>query len=107
MNSIENKKLNEQLSKEIQEFRKRMQALPPKELYSKYYEINAMEELYNFMTLDGKKYNYNSFPKENILEQYYVFFLDSDYDLTYEDLECFMKEETKKFLKYNKKQNEM
>ena len=96
-----------QLGKEIDEYKGNMLNNSKVEIYDKYYEIFAMEELYDYLSLENL-IDYSIQPKENILNFYYHRFLRTDYNLTPEDMRDFIKDvdsELKQISKRN--ENEM
>ena len=96
-----------QLGKEIDEYKENMLNNSKVEIYDKYYEIFAMEELYDYLSLENL-IDYSIQPKENILNFYYHRFLRTDYNLTPEDMRDFIKDvdsELKQISKRN--ENEM
>ena len=94
-----------QLDKELDEYKESILDLSKMEIYNKYYEIYAMEELYDYLTLDNFV-DYSIQPKENILNFYYYRFLRTDYNLTPDDMRDFISD-VKQELNELSKENEM
>lgn len=91
------KKIQAKIDKEIEEYKAEVLALPKENIYELHYEINAYEELHNYLSTSMKNYNKNGFPKDKILDHFYNRFMKTEYSLGYDDLEDFFIDETKRY----------
>ena len=69
----------------------------PSEIYELHYQINAMEEIAEFLKNYAEEYKITDFPKENIVKGLYWNFIDTSYDLTQDDLREFVKYEIRTY----------
>lgn len=69
----------------------------PSEIYELHYQINAMEEIAEFLKNYAEEYKITDFPKENIVKGLYWNFIDTNYDLTQDDLREFVKYEIRTY----------
>ena len=106
MNNKNFNELCEKVDNELTNFKSEIISTTPQNVYDNFYKIHAVEEFAEFIKVDGKKYSFSGFPKENILEYFYDKFLSSEYNLTNEDLTYFFDYETRIFAK-RQKQSEM
>jgi hypothetical protein len=86
MTNQEYDKLIAQVNNEIDEYRKFMKSLDSEKLYESHYEIEAYEDISEFIERNAKNYSYKAFPKKNILDFFYYQFMKTDHELTNEDL---------------------
>ena len=91
----EEKEFIETLQNEIDEFKAEMLKKSNIQIYDEHYKIHSMEELAEYLIDTAEIYDRKGFPKTNILEYLYDEFLGTNYDLTREDLSCFIADENK------------
>lgn len=105
MNKDEQKIFIEQIYKELDEFKKKMLSLLTKEeVFESAYKILAFNEIGNFIIRNANKYSRKGFCETNIVQNLYNEFLSTNYNLTEEDLSCFISEENKSLEGFNKRQ---
>lgn len=91
--------LTNKIDKELKEYKDFIMTKDKKDIYESYYQIHAHEEIHDYLTNEGKKFNYKGFPKKDIIDWLYRRFMKSEYNLCYEDLGYLVDYETKKNLK--------
>ena len=99
--------LCKKIDKELEEYRKEIVALPPEQIYDRYYEISGFEELHEYLVNYGQDMNIKGFPKKDILTSFYNDFMRTEYDLTQEDLGYFFEFQIEDNIKRKRFDNQM
>ncbi len=106
MNKIDQKKIINRIDKELNEFKNINLRHSKEEIYNNYYRIHAYNEIASFIKSNVKDYKFIGFPEHTrILDTLYVNFLGTNFDLTQEDLQCFISSEIESNVNYYKQQN--
>ena len=100
------KELIDEISKEWNDFREQMLQKSKKEIFDEFYKISAYNEFTDYFFNDGINLNHKGLPKKNILSDVYNQFMDTSYDLTYEEIYYFMEDYIKDNIKYKRFENE-
>lgn len=106
MTRNQEKEFTQQINEEMEQFKQNMLGTSKNNIYENSYRIQAYDEISDFLINNAKQYSRAGFPKDNIVESLYFEFLDTDYDLTQEDLRFFISKENETYKKHNS-QNEM
>lgn len=84
-----------QIDEEIKQFKDKMLENSNEFIFSKSYSIQAHIEIAEFLKNNAENYPRQGFSDKYIVETLYVEFLDTEYDLTQEDLRYFVDREVK------------
>ncbi len=95
-------KFAKQLNKELETFEKEMLKQPKEEIYKSFYKIHSYHEIYAEILMKAEDMKRNEFPLKNILDYYYTQFMDSNYNLTPEELGYLIDNEVEYVKDYNK-----
>lgn len=86
---MEEKDFIKKLDEELEMFKYSIMSKTREEIYYSYYKINIYEEFYNYLLNHTEDLDFNELPKDNILKYFFDDFIDTDYNLTNEDLYMF------------------